>query len=207
MKQRTKDNLGRGMRWMAGLMVVKGGKDLAEPLALQDFNWKRQNPGHERTRSNFTVYNLYVSTRDVARLGQLMLQGGEWKGKQLIPREWVKEMTTLLTPAEELNPEEYRSREMGFGCMWWVWQDPDADGPFVGAYTYIGSYGQFLTVLPKLDMVVAHQVYAGWFGPPDADVSWEEFRGLLDLLVAAAISSDVPGDRARQDQKGNQLER
>lgn len=41
MKQRTKDNLGRGMRWMAGLMVVKGGKDLAEPLALQDFNWKR----------------------------------------------------------------------------------------------------------------------------------------------------------------------
>jgi len=161
------------------------GEDLGYPLGLQDFNWKRQNPGHERTRSNFTVYNLYVSTRDVARFGQLMLQEGEWKGEQLVPREWVDRMTTIVTPVEELYPEEYRSRGLGFGYMWWIWQDPDPEGPFAGAYTYTGSYGQYLTVLPELDMVVAHQVYAGWFGPPDADISWEEYQGILDRLVAA----------------------
>jgi len=159
------------------------GEDLGYPLGLQDFNWRRQNPGHERTRSNFTIYNFYVSTRDVARFGQLMLQHGEWKGQQLIPREWVEEMTTAVTPQEEVFPEEYRNRGMDFGYMWWIW--PDSDGPFSGAYTYTGSYGQYLTVLPQLDMVVAHQVYAGWFGPPDADVSWEEYRELLDRIVAA----------------------
>jgi CubicO group peptidase (beta-lactamase class C family) len=161
------------------------GEDLGYPLGLQDFNWKRQNPGHERTRSNFTVYNLYVSTRDVARFGQLMLQEGEWKREQLIPREWVDRMTTIVTPVEELYPEEYRSRGLGFGYMWWIWQNPDPEGPYAGAYTYIGSYGQYLTVLPRLDMVVAHQVYAGWFGPPDADISWEEYQGILDRLMAA----------------------
>jgi CubicO group peptidase (beta-lactamase class C family) len=169
------------------------GEDLGHPLGLQDFNWKRQNPGHERTRSYFTVYNLYVSTRDVARFGQLMLQKGEWKGEQLIPREWVEEMTTIVTPAEELYPEEYRSRGMGFGYMWWIWQDPDPEGPYVGAYTYTGSYGQYLTVVPKLDMVVAHQVFAGWFGPPDVDISWEEYQGILDRLVVARYRENADG--------------
>jgi len=163
------------------------GEDLGYPLGLQDFNWRRQNPGHERTRSNLTVYNFYVSTRDVARFGQLMLQKGEWKGQQLIPREWVDEMTTIVTPVAEVFPEEYRSRGMGYGYMWWVWEDPDPEGPFAGAYTYTGSYGQYLTVLPKLDMVVAHQVFAGWFGPPDVDISWDEYKGILDRIVAAAV--------------------
>ena len=159
------------------------GEDLGYPLGLQDFNWRRQNPGHERTRSDFTVYNFYVSTRDVARFGQLMLQEGAWEGRQLIPREWVEEMTTVVTPPEEVHPEEYRDRGLGFGYMWWVM--PDTVGPYAGAFTYTGSYGQYLTVLPKMDMVVAHQVYAGWFGPPDADVSWAAYQGILDRLTAA----------------------
>ena len=69
--------------------------------------------------------------------------------------------------------------------MWWVW--PDSDGPYAGAYTYTGSYGQYLTILPTLDLVVAHQVFAGWFGPPDANISWEEHRGILDRIVAAQM--------------------
>lgn len=168
------------------------GKDLGYPLGLQDFNWKRQNPGHERTRSNFTVFNLYVSTRDVARFGQLMLQMGEWKGEQLIPREWVEQMTTIVTPSEEMNPEGYRSLGLGHGYTWWIWQDPDPAGPFAGAYSYFGSYGQYLTVLPRLDMVIAHQVFAGWFGPPKANISWGEYQGILDRLVAAATEPGRP---------------
>jgi len=168
------------------------GEDLSQPLGLQDFNWRRQNPGHERSRSNFTVYNLYVSTRDVARFGQLMLQKGEWKGRKLIPPEWVEAMTTIVTPVEDLYPEGYRDRGLGFGYMWWIWQDPDPEGPYVGAFTYMGSYGQYLTVLPRLDLVVAHQVFAGWFGPPGAEVSWEEYRGLLERLVAGFDGGGLP---------------
>lgn len=163
------------------------GEDLGEPLGLQDFNWKRQNPGHDRSQSVFTLYNLYVSTRDVARFGQLMLQGGEWRGEQLIPREWVERITTEVTPPEGLNPEGYRKRGLGFGYQWWPWHDPDPEGPHVGAYTYMGSYGQYLTILPKLDMVVAHQVYAGWFGAPDPSVPWEQYEGILERLAEARM--------------------
>jgi hypothetical protein len=45
--------------------------------------------------------------------------------------------------------------------------------------------GQFLTVLPKLDMVVAHQVFAGWYGAPERSVSFEDYLGVLERIVAA----------------------
>lgn len=161
------------------------GEDLGYPLGLQDFDWGRHNPGRDRSKSEFTLFQLYVSTRDVARFGQLMLQEGEWKGEQLVPREWVKRMTSVVTPAQEVHPDRYQGLGLGYGLGWWVWHDPDPQGPYVGGYTYIADWGQFLTVLPKLNMVVAHQVFAGWYGAPERSVNWEEFQGILDRLFAA----------------------
>jgi CubicO group peptidase (beta-lactamase class C family) len=161
------------------------GEDLGEPLGLQDFDWRRQRPSRDRSRSVFPLFHLYVSTRDVARFGQLMLQEGEWEGEQLIPRAWVERMTTVVTPPEEVQPERYRGRGLGFGYHWWVWHEPDPEGPYDGAYTYIADWGQFLTVLPKLDMVVAHQVFAGWYGAPERSVSFEDYLGVLERIVAA----------------------
>lgn len=163
------------------------GEDLADKLGLQDFDWRRCNPGRDRSRSVFTLFHLYVSTRDVARFGQLMLQKGLWKEEQLIPGEWVDRMTTVVTPASEIHPDRYRGRGLGYGLAWWVWDEPDPEGPYVGAYTYMGDWGQFLTVLPKLELVVAHQVFAGWYGAPARSVRWEEYQGILDRLVAARL--------------------
>lgn len=163
------------------------GEDLAAPLGLQDFNWRRSNPGRDRSRSVFTLFHLYMSTRDVARFGQLMLQNGEWRGEQLVPREWVNRMTTVVTRPDEVNPDRFQGRGLGYGLGWWVWHQPDPEGPYVGAYAYIADWGQFLTVLPKLDMVVAHQVFAGGYRAPERSVQWEEFQGILDRLAAARM--------------------
>lgn len=162
-------------------------EDLGEPLSLQDFRWKRHAKSRDRSPSWFPVYNLFISTRDIARLGQLMLRSGEWRGEQLIPRAWVERITSVVTPREELKPEEYRSRGMGFGYQWWAWDEPDRDSPYFRAFTYTGSYGQYLTVLPALGMVVAHQVYAGWFGAPKKSVTWQAYRGFLERLLAARV--------------------
>jgi hypothetical protein len=161
------------------------GEDIGAPLGLQDFKWWRMNPGHQRNRSRYTIYNFYMSTRDIARLGQLLLREGQWEGEEIIPAPWVHRMTTQVTPPEEVRPQGYRSRGLGFGYFWWTWNDPDPRSPFAGAYTYIGSYGQYLTILPAMDMVVAHQLFAGWFGAPEGEVTWEEYMGILDRVLAA----------------------
>ena len=75
---------------------------------------------------------------------------------------------------------------------WWVWDAPDVPGtltgPYQGAYTAMGAWGQYLTVLPALDMVVAHTV--AWaddqrLGRPVLDVKPEEYDAVLHMLVAA----------------------
>jgi CubicO group peptidase (beta-lactamase class C family) len=159
-------------------------EDLGKPLGLQSFNGKRHRKFSHSKRSVFWIYDIYMSTRDIARFGQLMLQGGEWQGQQLIPREWVRRISSPVTPPGEVNTEGFPDRHLGYGFQWWVWEDTDPASPFAGAYTYIGQYGQYLTVLPKMDMVVAHQVYAGWY-EPDESVTWEEYVGILERLVAA----------------------
>jgi hypothetical protein len=170
------------------------GEDLAAPLGLRDFDPGRQNPGRDRSRSVFTLFHLFVSTRDVARFGQLMLQEGEWNGKQLVPRDWVRRMITVVTPPDEVKPPAYRAPGVGFGYHWWVWDDNDPDSPYSGAYTYRGDWGQYLTVLPKLDVVVAHQRFAGWYGRPERSVSFAEYLGLLECVVdATSVPSAARG--------------
>src|SRR5207302_6198969 len=67
--------------------------DFAKPLGMQDFDRKRQkkNPsvGREtepgKVESIHPEYAMYLSTRDMARLGLLMLRDGDWDGKRLMP--------------------------------------------------------------------------------------------------------------------------
>jgi CubicO group peptidase (beta-lactamase class C family) len=161
-------------------------EDLAVPLGLLDYTRRSHNAGQDRSRSLFTLFHLYFSTRDVARIGQLMLQNGDWEGQQLIPRGWVARMTTMVTPPAEVNPASYRQMGLGFGYQWWVWPESDPINPYAGAYTYRADWGQFLTVLPRLEMVVAHQRFAGWYGRPDRSVTAREYLELLNRIVAAA---------------------
>lgn len=40
---------------------------------------------------------MYLST-DMARIGLLMLRGGEWNGKRIMPEHWAEALTELITP-------------------------------------------------------------------------------------------------------------
>ena len=107
--------------------------------------------------SRYTAYHMWLSTRDMARLGLLMLHNGKWNGKQLVPADWVKESTSALTPYSQLNPVSERTGPWGYGYLWWVWDGPWNTGAFKGAYTSRGAFGQYFTVLPALGIAVAHK--------------------------------------------------
>ena len=51
---------------------------------------------------------LWISTLDQARIGLLMLNEGQWNGRQLISKEWIKQSVTPCA----LNPN--------YGMMWWL---------------------------------------------------------------------------------------
>jgi CubicO group peptidase (beta-lactamase class C family) len=170
--------------------------DLARPIGMQDFDRSRQLKSGNLKRSKHPAYHMYLSTRDMARVGLLMLRGGNWAGRQIASKDWVMRITSLYTPFNEMNPPNYRSlgtgNRWGYGYMWWVWDAPNSPGPFMGAFTGMGAGGQYITVIPQLDMVVAHktdtrQVSPHGGGKRTRSVTLRDYDAVLRMLLSAAV--------------------
>jgi len=175
--------------------------DLARPIGMQDFDRARQQKSGDPKRSVHLAYHMWLSTRDMARIGLLMLREGNWNGRQVVSKEWAKRITSLVTPFHEMNPPSQRALGVpyrwGYGYMWWVWDAPNSQGPFVGAYTGMGAGGQFITVLPQADMVIAHKVDMQQPLPQVAakrtrTVTGGQYNAILAMLYACHCGSNCP---------------
>jgi CubicO group peptidase (beta-lactamase class C family) len=168
--------------------------DLAEPLQMQDFDrGKQKKIAHEG--QVHPEYAMYVSTRDMARIGLLMLRNGNWAGKQVVPVSWVANSASAFTSFEEMNPPYLRSagapERWGFGLMWWVWDASPFPGniyitPFQGAYEARGTAGQYITILPAKDMVLVHKVYIDVY--PQPAINQEEWDTITNMAISSACS-------------------
>ncbi|HEY6393119.1 MAG TPA: serine hydrolase, partial [Bryobacteraceae bacterium] len=171
--------------------------DLAKPIGMQDFDRSLQKKEGDAKLSTIPAYPIHLSTRDMARIGQLMLREGNWNGRQVIPRDWAKQIVSLVTPVYDMNPpswKEYAQGSLwGYGYMWWVWDGQRREGPFAGAYTARGAIGQYITVFPALDVVVAHKTVPSTRGERVRNVSGMEYQAILMHITAAYC-----GNRCRQ---------
>lgn len=136
-------------------------EQLAVPLGFQDWNIKNQKRTVNEKKSRYSAYHIHISTRDMAKIAQLMLQEGQWNGKQLISKEWIHKITSTITPTETVNDRNRTDIsspvQYSYGHMWWLF-DRFYDNPdFEGAYSATGYAGQFITVIPKRNVVIAHK--------------------------------------------------
>ena len=154
---------------------------LAIPLQFEDWDRSAQRKSGDLTVSRNPAYHMWLSTRDMARIGYLMLREGSWNGKQVVSRDWVRRISSVVTPLEEMNPPRRRDGYFGYGYMWWVWDGPEATGPFEGAYTARGAVGQWITVLPAVDLVVAHKTNPVY----SRTTSWGSWERMMELLLEA----------------------
>jgi hypothetical protein len=169
--------------------------DLARPIGMQDFDRTLQKKEGDSKVSIYPAYPMHLSTRDMARIGYLMLREGNWNGRQLVPKDWVHRIVSLVTPMYDMNPPSWREYAQGslwgYGYMWWVWDDHHRDGPFAGAYSARGALGQFITVFPALDVVVAHKtVPRASDKERTREVSGMEYQAILIHVAAAYCGSN-----------------
>lgn len=167
---------------------------LAKPLQMQDWKIEAQRKTGDTTRSKYKAYHMWFSTRDMARLGYLMLKKGRWKNTQVLPENWVTITTRPFTTYKEAEQNKTAYFRFGYGYLWWVWDAPFDKGVYEGAYSATGAFGQFITVLPKLDLVVAHKTKYEY----ERQVPTELYLKMLDRLVAARKSEDKPPLTARR---------
>jgi CubicO group peptidase (beta-lactamase class C family) len=79
---------------------------------------------------SFVLGGLTMTTRDYARFGQMIAQGGRWQGRQIVPQDWVEVSTTRLAPGGA-----------GYGYQWWV-----PAGAGTGEFMAQGIYGQYIWI-------------------------------------------------------------
>jgi CubicO group peptidase (beta-lactamase class C family) len=154
--------------------------DIARPIGMQDWNISVQAVRNDTGESAHPAEHFVLSTRDMARVGLLMLQDGRWNGRQVLPKSWVSLTTRVATPAKEVARTSQFVEGLGYGYLWWIF-DPAAHWPphEKGAYTASGAFGQFITVLPALDLVVAHKTQA----PSKLNVTPQQY---LEQILPAA---------------------
>jgi CubicO group peptidase (beta-lactamase class C family) len=125
-------------------------KKLFGPLGMEHISWVKRNAGDV---SNY--FHVECSTRDMGRFGLLALRGGEWNGKQLVSKDYFKLATS---PSQKLNPN--------YGLLWWLNANENpttrpARRLFPGLpkdlIAAMGREGQYVLVLPSLDLVVIRQ--------------------------------------------------
>lgn len=81
----------------------------------------------------------YMTLSDLVKIGQCYLNGGEWNGRQVIPRWWTQEATKMQVRFGENSTE-------GYGYLFWIHQ---------GGYSMTGMYGQQVTCFPEKKLVMA----------------------------------------------------
>ncbi|NRB62322.1 MAG: serine hydrolase [Saprospiraceae bacterium] len=151
------------------ILEIKSGKSiyqdleeqLAIPLGFQDWNIKNQKKKYKKSKSRYPAYHIYISTRDMAKIGQLMLNKGKWNGKQIVSQKWIETITTPVIPTKVIN-ERYGGNEsspyqFSYAYLWWLIDNFKHHPDFEDAYMARGWGGQYITVLPKLNVVVAHK--------------------------------------------------
>lgn len=126
--------------------------NLFEPLGIENWQWDTDPQGITDGGNG-----LHLSTRDAARFGQLFLQNGQRNGQQLVPADWVEVSTTAKNGGAGDGTGSY-------GYQWWTRTyhsgGYDTYTPPYGRVGYtvyyaLGHGGQFIFVVPELDLVCA----------------------------------------------------
>lgn len=113
-------------------------KNLFNPMGIVLYGWDRDPKGYY-----FGGNNMALLPSDLAKIGQLVLNKGVWKGKQLVSEAWIQEMTSPAKAAE------FSERPARYGYFWWHehWNGVDIH------YAW-GYGGQYIFVVPAQKLVV-----------------------------------------------------
>jgi len=112
------------------------------PLGISRFYWKKTPTGHPDTEGG-----LYLTARDLAKIGYLYMKDGVWDGRRILPEGWAAASTRRQSdPTGE-------DATMKYGYQWWVLPGKTP------SYAGIGYGGQLLVVVPSLELIA---VFTGW---------------------------------------------
>jgi len=113
---------------------------LFDPLHILNPSWNSCPRGH-----TCAAWGLQLTTSNLAKMGRLLLQGGRWDDRQLIPASYVEAMHSDVVETNKHFPDE--ESNAGYGYQVWLCTTP-------GSWRLDGLYGQFSIIVPGKQAVI-----------------------------------------------------
>ena len=113
------------------------------PMGIDHAEWDRVASG-----AAFGFHGLHLTTEAVAAFGELLLRGGVWDGRQLVPREWVELATRHHVDSVDFKDDGSDDADFSCGYGYQFWRSRHG-------YHGHGAFGQQCVVVPSHDLVVA----------------------------------------------------
>ncbi|MBQ3345185.1 MAG: serine hydrolase [Kiritimatiellae bacterium] len=137
-------------------------------------------------------WGMYMTTRDLARFGQFLLQGGTWNGERLLSAEWVALATGRQTWSGAAGSRSSAAASasdwaQGYGFQFWRCRH--------GAFRADGAGGQFTIVMPEQDAVVSLQAGVGDM-QKELDLVWEH---LMPAMGGGVLPENRPAEQTLRE--------
>jgi len=139
---------------------------VAAPMGIRHYAWTTDRAGNP-----YGGGGMALTARDFMKFGQLMLDGGSWKGRRILGRDFVERASSPLVKINGRRP---------YGLAWWA-EDQPYRGRTTRAFAALGNGGQIVMVFPELELVIATN--GGSYGSR----GWRYQGGVLipDLILPA----------------------
>jgi len=118
---------------------------LFSKLGITDYEWQMLP-----NNVVFASGDLRLRPRDMAKFGLLFLNDGNWENETIVSKEWID-----ISTQKYLDPNDYNNEfgwSDGYGYHWWQWEN--LSGVDFDAYFASGWGGQWIIIVPHLNMVV-----------------------------------------------------
>ena len=114
---------------------------LLAPLGIKTMKWITYDSGRHSSAGGLA----WLRPRDMAKIGQLVLQKGKWEGRQIVSEEWIAKSTRAHTAVSGAMDE--------YAYLWWI-STVKHGSRNLKVHFADGNGGQYIIVIPELDMVV-----------------------------------------------------
>ena len=162
---------------LGGVLARKTGRwlpDLFRDLVAEPLQIRRYALNLTPTGDAYMGGGARLRLRDFVKIGQMMLDGGRWNGREVVSAEWAK---ASISPRYDLNG-------MRYGYLWWVTEYPYGNRT-VRAFFAGGNGGQIVIGVPDLDLVV------GFYGGNYSDaVALTAEREYVPRFILPAIPQE-----------------
>jgi CubicO group peptidase (beta-lactamase class C family) len=174
-------SLGQAVENAAPMSLIDfGASELMLPLGITDIELLTTPTGLPNGGGGF-----YFRTRDMAKFGQLLLNGGTWGGDRVVSEDWIHESLIPRTEIGWANPEAWDWQIDGYGYQWWLGHY-EHQGQQLHTYVAWGFGGQWLVAIPSLDLVIAVNSH----GYDGSDAALNEPHAIIRSYVLNAVTGD-----------------